>query len=134
MFGHIHDVVSQLLWILNYAARVLPRIPKSAKITSHLKSLHWLLVKVRSACKIANLGYRCNTSTVPSHVIDMLLKNHHTPATLTLAYTLCLFLVGLHAVRQHLVIACFLLLILLSITLLQTMLGVPHHCQNLSLA
>ena len=38
----------------------------------HLKSLHWLPVKVRSTYKIACLCYHCHSSTAPSYVTDTL--------------------------------------------------------------
>ena len=47
LFGSNHDVTSHLQRILNYAARVILCLPKSSSITTHLKSFHWLLVKVR---------------------------------------------------------------------------------------
>ena len=53
LFGSTHDVTSHLQRIQNYAARVILRLPKSSSITTHLKSLHWLPVKVRSTYKIA---------------------------------------------------------------------------------
>ena len=48
LFGSTHDVISHLQRILNYAARVILRLPKSSNITTHLESLHWLPVNVRS--------------------------------------------------------------------------------------
>ena len=51
LFGFTHDVTS------HYAARVILRLPKSSSITIHLKSLHWLPVKVWSTYKIACLCY-----------------------------------------------------------------------------
>ena len=61
-----HDVTSNLQRIQNYAARVIFRLPMSSSITIHLKSLHWLPVKVRSTYKIACLCYHCHSSTAPS--------------------------------------------------------------------
>ena len=52
LFGPTHDVTSHLQRIQHYAARVILRLPKSSSITIHLKSLHWLPVKVRSTYKI----------------------------------------------------------------------------------
>ena len=46
LFGSTHDVTSHLQRIQNYAARVILRLPKSSSITTHLKSLHLLPVKV----------------------------------------------------------------------------------------
>ena len=46
LFGSTHDVTSHLQRIQNYAARVILRLPKSSSITIHLKSLHWLPVKI----------------------------------------------------------------------------------------
>ena len=54
--------------------RVILRLPKSSSITIHLKSLHWLPVKVISTYKIACLCYHCHSSTAPSYVTDMLHK------------------------------------------------------------
>ena len=133
LFGSTNDVTSHLQRIQNYAARVILRLPLSSSITIHLKSLHWLPVKVRSTYKIACLCYHCHSSTEPSYVTDMLHKSHRTPASLAPAHTPCLFSIDLHIARQHLVIIHFLLLLLLSGTLFQTMSGVPHHCHHLSL-
>ena len=60
--------------IHNYAPRVILCLPKSSSITTHLKSLHWLPVKVRSTNKIAFLCYHCHSSTAPSYVAEMLHK------------------------------------------------------------
>ena len=48
LYGSTHDVTFHLQRIQNYAARVILRLPKSSNITTHLKSLHCLPVKVRS--------------------------------------------------------------------------------------
>ena len=37
LFGSTHDVTSHLQQIQNYAARVILRLPKSSRITTHLK-------------------------------------------------------------------------------------------------
>ena len=68
LFGSTHDVTSHLQRIQNYAAGVIVCFPKSSSITTHLKSLHWLPVKVRSSYKIACLCYHCHSSTAPSYV------------------------------------------------------------------
>ena len=61
----------------------------STSITRHLKSLHWLPVKVRSTYKIACLCYHCHSSTVPSYVTDMLHgKPLHTHNTRSSSYTI----------------------------------------------
>ena len=70
--GSTLDVTSHLQRIKNYAVRVILRLPESSSKTTHLKSLHWLPVKVRSTCKIACLCYHCHSSTAPSYVADML--------------------------------------------------------------
>ena len=81
LYGSTH-VTSHLQRIQNYAARVILRLPKSSSITMHLKSLHWLPVKVRSTYKIACLCYHCHSSTAPSYVADMLHKKpSHTRNT-----------------------------------------------------
>ena len=133
LFGSTNDVTSHLQRIQNYAARVILRLPMSSSITIHLKSLHWLPVKVRSTYKIACLCYHCHSSTAPSYVTDMLhIKPSHTRNTCSNSCTMPL-LNRQHTVRQHLVIVHFLLLLLLSGTLFQMMSGVPHHCHHISL-
>ena len=77
--GYTHDVTYHLQRIQNYAARVILRLPKSSSITIHLKSLHWLPVKVRSTYKIACLCYHCHISTAQSYVADMLSKQPSHP-------------------------------------------------------
>ena len=77
LFGSTHYVTSHLQRIQNYAARVILCLLKSSNITTHLKSLHWLPVKVRSTYKIACLCYHCHSSTAPSYVADML---HRKPS------------------------------------------------------
>ena len=63
----------------------------SSSITIHLKSLHWLPVKVRSTYKIACLCYHCHSSTAPSYVTDMLHKKPlHTRNTCSSSYTMLL--------------------------------------------
>ena len=74
MFGSTHDLTSHYQLIQNYAAQVILRLSKSSSITIHLKSIHWLPVKVTSTYKIACLCYHCHSSTAPSCVTDMLHK------------------------------------------------------------
>ena len=91
LFGSTHDVTSHLQRIQNYAARVILRLPMSSSITIHLKSLHWLPVKVRSTYKIACLSYHCHSSTAPSYVAHMLQKKPlHTRNTHSSIYTMSL--------------------------------------------
>ena len=89
LFGSTNDVTSHLQRIQNYAARVIFRLPMSSSITIHLKSLHWLPVKVKSTYKIACLCYHCHSSTAPSYVTDMLHKKPlHTRNTRSSSYTM----------------------------------------------
>ena len=89
LIGSTHDVTSQLQRIQNYAARVILRLPMSSSITIHLKSLHWLPVKVRSTYKIACMCYHCHSSTAPLYVTDMLHKKPlHTRNTRSSSYTM----------------------------------------------
>ena len=89
LFGSTHDLTSHLQQIQNYAARVILRLPMSSSITTHLKSLHWLPVKVRSTYKIACLCYHYHSSTAPSYVADMLHKKpSHTGITRYSSYTM----------------------------------------------
>ena len=77
LFDSTHDVTSHLKRMQNDAARVILCLPRSSSITTHLKSLHWLSVKVRSTYKIACLCYHCLSSTAPSYVADIL---HRKPS------------------------------------------------------
>ena len=87
LLGSTHDVISHLQQIQDYAARVILRLPKSSSITTHLKSLHWFPVKVRSTYKIDCLCYHCHSSTAPSYVADMQHKKpSHTSITLITLY------------------------------------------------
>ena len=89
LLGSTHDVTSHLQLIQNYAARVILRLPRSSSITIHLKSLHWLPVKVRITYEIACLCYHCHSSTAPSYVTDMLHeKPLHTRNTRSSSYTM----------------------------------------------
>ena len=89
LFGSTHDVTSHMQRMQNYAVRVILRLPMSSSITIHLKSLHWLPVKVRSTYKIACLCYHCHSSTAPSRVTDMLQKKpSHTCNTRSSSYTM----------------------------------------------
>ena len=89
LFGSTHDVTSHLQRILNYAARVILRLPQLSSITIHLESLDWLPVKVRSTYKIACLCYHCHSSTAPSYVTGMLhRKPLHTCNTRSSSYTM----------------------------------------------
>ena len=74
LFGSTFDVTFHLQYIQNFPARVIFCLPKSSNITIHVKSLHWLPVKVRSNYKIGCLCYHCHSSTAPSYVADMLQK------------------------------------------------------------
>ena len=74
LVGSTHDVPSYLKQMQNSAASVIFCISKSAIITIHLESIHWLLAKVRSTFKIACLSYHCHCSSAPSYVTDMLQK------------------------------------------------------------
>ena len=89
LFGSTHDVTSHLQRIRNYAARVILRFPKSSSITTHIISLYWLPVNVRSTYKIACLCYHCLCSTEPSYVADMQYgKPSHPRITRFCSYTM----------------------------------------------
>ena len=89
LFGSTHDRTSHWQRIQNYAARVILCLPMSSSITIHLKSLHWLPVKVKSTYKIACLCYHCHSSSAPSYVTDMLHKKPlHTRNTRSSSYNM----------------------------------------------
>ena len=89
LFGSTHDVTSHLQRIQNYVARAILRLPMSSSIAIHLRSLHWLPVKVRSTYIIACLCYHCHSSTASSYVTDMLhRKPLHTRNARSSSYTM----------------------------------------------
>ena len=89
LLGSTHDVTSHLQRIQNYEARIILRLPKLSLITTLLKSLNLIPVKVRSTYKIACLCYNCHSSTAPSYVVDMLHeKSSHTRITCSSSYTM----------------------------------------------
>ena len=89
LFRSTHDVTSYLQRMQNYADWVILRLPKSSNITTYLKSLHWLPVKVRSIYKIACLYYHCYSNTALSYVVDMLqIKPSRTHNTRSCSYTM----------------------------------------------
>ena len=82
LFGSAHDETSHLQRIQNYVAREILCLPKSSCKTIHMKSLHWLPVKVRITYEITCLCYHCHSCTAPSYVADMLHKKpSHTRNT-----------------------------------------------------
>ena len=86
----------------NYAARVILRLPKSSSITIHLKSLHWLPVKVIGTYKIVCLCYHCHSSTAPLYVTGMLHKKPlHTRNTRSSSYTMPLLNRPAHSKATH---------------------------------
>ena len=108
----------------------------SSSITTHIKSLHLLPVKVKSTYKIVCLCYHCHSSTALSYIympLTFCRKSHRSPATPSTAHIPCLFSIDLYTVRQHLVIAHSLLLLLLSGTIFKMMSCVPHHGHHLGL-
>ena len=104
LFASTHDVTFHLQRMQNYATRVILRLPKSSSISTHLKSLLWLPVKVRSTYKIACLCYHCHISTAPSYLADMLHRSHRT---LTPAHTPCLFSIDQHTVVIIIIMVIF---------------------------
>ena len=130
LFGFTHDVTSYLQQIHNYAARVILCLPKSSSITTHLKSLHWFPVKIRSTYKTACLCYHCHSSTASSYVTDMpRKKSSHTSNTHSSAYTMPLLNRPSHSKATF----HFHLLLFQSGTPFQMISGVPHHCHHISL-
>ena len=131
LFGCTHDVTSHLQRIQNYAARVILRLTMSHNITTHLKSLHWLPVKVRSTNKIATLCYQCHNSTAPSYVADMLLKKpSHTRNTRSRSYTMPLLNRPAHS-KATFGDRSFYFASSSVWNYIQMMSGVPHHCHHL---
>ena len=89
LFGSTHNVTSHLQRIQSDAARLILHLPKSSNITTHLKYLHWLPVKVRSTYRITCFRYHCHSSTAPLYVTDMLQKKpSHIRNTRSSSYTM----------------------------------------------
>ena len=97
LFGSSHDLTSHLQLIQNNAARVISRLPNSSNITTHLRSLHWLPVKVRSTYKIACLCYHCHSSIAPSCHRHAAERPSHTRKTHSSSYTMPLFKRPVHS-------------------------------------
>ena len=74
-FCSTHDMTTRLQQMQNYGAGVILYLPRSAKMATHLKSLHWLPVKVRSTYKIACLCCHRHMLLICHR------KSHRTPAT-----------------------------------------------------
>ena len=88
LFGSTLDVTSHLQQIQNYAAWVIFCLSRS-NITTYLKSLHWLPVKVRNTYKMVCLCYHCHSNTAPSCVTDILQKRPlHTRNIRSISYTM----------------------------------------------
>ena len=81
LFESTHDVKSHLQRIQNYAAQIILHIPKSANITTQLKSLHWLIFKVRSTSK--KLVCTTKLTTVLHHHMSLIcfIKSNNTPSS-----------------------------------------------------
>ena len=134
LYGYGHRVTSCLPQILVYATLVVLRILKSALITTSLRSLYWLLVKVRMVKTIACLCCHYHNNMAPLLICHSCsVEGNHTPTILTQAYTSSLFWMYLHTVRQHTVIASFMLFLFLAVCLVQIMLNQLHRCHPLCL-
>ena len=91
-------MTSNLQRTQNYATRVILHLPKSSSITTQLKSLQLLPVKVRCTYKIDCLCYHCHNSTAPSYVADMLQKKpSHTRNTPSSSCTMPLLNIPAHS-------------------------------------
>ena len=125
-------MTSHLQRIQNYVARAILRLQKSSNISTHLKSLHWLPLKIRSTNKIACLCYHYHSSTASSYVTDMLQKKpSHTRSTCSSSYTMRLLNRPAHN-KSTLGDRSFSLLLMYG-TLFKMMSGVSHHNHHLCL-
>lgn len=70
-YGCPDYLLLRLQKIQNNAARLTLRVPKSAHITPHLKSLHWLPIEQRIQYKIACLCFNAVTSSGPSYLSSL---------------------------------------------------------------
>ena len=73
LFCSTRDVTSLLQRIQNYAARVILCLPMSSSTTTHLKSLYWLPVNVRSTYKMSLTCCRKDIAH-PQHSLQLI---HH---------------------------------------------------------
>ena len=82
----------------NYAVLAILRLPRLSNIIIHLKSLHWLSVKVRNTNEIACLCHHCHSSTAPSYVVDKQQKKpSHTRNNHSSSYTMPLLNISAHS-------------------------------------
>ena len=58
--------------IQNMACRVVRELKKYDHISDHLKSLHWLKIRERTAYKVAMLVFKCKVGTSASYLIDLI--------------------------------------------------------------
>ncbi len=65
--GHPSCTIKPLQMIRNAAARLVFSKPKSAHVTPHFISLHWLSVAARIKFKTLMLAYRTATGSAPSY-------------------------------------------------------------------
>ena len=72
LYGLPDCKINWLQRVQNIAARVVSRCSKYDHITPILKSLHWLLVKMRILFKILLLAYKCLNGLAPEYMCDLL--------------------------------------------------------------
>ena len=71
LYGIPKYKINYLQRLQNIAARVVIRCPRRDHITPHLKSLHWLPVKLRIVFKILLLAYKCINNLAPSYLSEL---------------------------------------------------------------
>ena len=102
LFGSTHDVTYHYQRILNYAARVILCLQKLSSLTTHIKLLHWLPVKVRRCHNIACFCYHCYCCAEISYVADMLMKKpSQAHNTRTSSSTMTLYNRLAHSMATH---------------------------------
>ena len=126
LFCYLLFLFCYLLFLFCYL--LFLRLPMSSNITTHLKSLHWLPVKVRSTYKIACLCYHCHSSTAPSvwnSITNDVRSPHHCHLSLVWRHT-CL--VQLTKIELFLWSLCISAWIGLVIALLMAFLKIELMC------
>jgi hypothetical protein len=76
LFGCHEYLSDRLQVIMNNAARMVTRTPRTEHISPHLMSLHWLPVLSRIDYKIASLCYQCKNNSAPKYLQETLQAKH----------------------------------------------------------
>ena len=69
--------LNKLQRVHNIACRIVCLIPKTARITEHMKDLHWLPITMRIRFKVLLLTFRAYNDMAPAYLCDLV--KHYVP-------------------------------------------------------